>query len=369
MSKFSWNKEAVYHDDTDKIDDNLHILTSYKCGMFTKFLMENNIEVNTVKLNPEHYFEICNFYLKQGNDHTNQISIIEPNMLQKFSNLNFLSIQLRKNKELIGCVFITLVPVKIFQNNNSHKESLSIHNDILNAVHTSFLCIHNKYRKQGLGGVLIRQVIEFGFQNIPTHNTKLGIHILQEKKYPCPEIDIYTTVITDEVKEISLNYIKLDNDNYQLGYEFWINNNDSQILFYPTEDYFKRWCSTFNTYIILDQNNNILFLFSLFAMKVLNVTEILLEGYITLFKVNNFLSDISIENDEYYKFIIENITNIICKCSLEENIKLLIIPDIGNFPADIFLKLNVVKNSYSSYFGIYNINFLPKCQNISYPYF
>jgi len=388
MSKFSWLQEAVPNNNNNsKFTSDFHILTKYETGMFDMFLQQNNITVDILRLIPEQYYEICNFYLNHGNDEDNEIFIIEPKILHNLSYLDFYTIQMRKNNELIGCVFVIFFPVKITIDNKC---------TLLNSVHTSFLCIHNNYRRMGLGGILIRQVIEHGFRNIQEKQTKLGIHILQEMKYPCPSIDIYNCIISNtmekiqgEYSQIQQNYSeeyhneyskqicfsKIVNDNYQIAYNLWnsdFHSNKHQILFCPSEDYFKKWCLSFPTYLIHENINDTqlpLFMFSLFQTKILHGKDIILSGYITLFKINDILQLINIQDNNKYRSIIRNICRIICEICLQENIKLLIIPDVGNFPVDILLNLHVEKNDKCSYFGVYNLNFLPTVSQIAYPYF
>jgi len=377
MEQFSWKKELVYGTEK-KPNSEIYIsdLKDSRTGKCDKILQQYGIIVQISKLIPEQYSEICTFYLKQNMDENGDSFIIEPNTLQKLSKLDAMTIQLHKENKIIGCVIILIIPVTITSNNFSTNS---------NTIHTSFLCIDKKYRKQGLAGILIRQVIEYGMK-IKIYS---GIHILQEPKYECPQIDIYCSIIPELKTNLQSNVSKLDphNDNNVICNPILLSRNDfwnciyfwnssdkgNKILFNPSDDYFQKWCSAFDTYCIKGNINNIIYIlcvFSLFKIKSLLPDGKVVEyGYLSLFKLNETLNLFSVQQPTEYRQIMTRICYLISDICSTEQIKLLLIPDMGYISADILLGMNAIKNDQCSYFGTYNLNLFPKSSEIFYPYF
>lgn len=371
MDLFSWNVEAVYKSSQGTIPD-FYILSDYQTGKYDQVLIQNNITVHISKLEPTQYFEICSFYLNQNSQQNDEeIFIIEPNLLNRLSRLEALTIQLRKENKIIGCVILVIIPIKITKNDK---------HIINNTIHTTFLCIDKEHRKQGLAGILIRQVIEYGFVHRFDQNIMFGIHILQEQKYECPEIKLYFSIIPElntklnnQANIINISYYTVTPENCNPAFNFWnYNNQGNQILFYPSIEYFQKWCTVFNTYCIVNSNNDkeILLLFTLFNIKSLYENKtFILHGYLVLFSLNKKLNLLAIQDSILYQQLMTKICYLITEICLKQNIKLLVIPDMGNIPADFLLKMQVVKNDKSSFFGTYNLNFYPECTQVIYPYF
>jgi len=392
---FSWKEENVLHidnnNDSNDNNEDFHIQKKFEYGKFDKQLKEQGIVTYISRLKPTQYLSICNFYLNHGNDHNDELFIVEPQFLDKISKLETYTIQLIYNDEIIGCVILFHFPVRILLHSNgefSHGKLID-NNKLCNVVHTSFLCIHKQHRHKGLGGILIRQIIEHGAKLIP-NNMLLGIHILQELKYNCPIIPLYDVDVKESYNKLHKllydNSIQDCNDNiiYRkcnihnddeliLIYNFWINQDNKQIMWYPSIDHFKLWCSIFDVYYVVENNinktNNIIYMFCLFPIKILFGIQTYQQGYITFQKFNDSILSYITQDISRYQSIIINISYAIVEASLHHNITSLIIPDMNNFPVDVLIQLNATQNSNKSYFGTYNLNFVPNINSVAYPYF
>jgi len=350
-----------------------------------------------VKINKNRYDNSNNLNINSNNDNSGSLSNISSNSssgnniditTSNSNSINIDSDDIHVNKKQNNYrnndnINSNSDDIHVNKKQDKYRYKSKIKSIVGYSLHTSFLCIHRKYRRKGLGGVLIRQIIEYGICNRKEKEILLGLQILQEQKFACPIVDLYDIEIKNNFRsnrsltyfyKLHINDEETSYDTYdinlQLSYSFLITlNDDKQILFYPEMDEFKKWITAFPTYCIRKNGGEIICIFSLFPTKVMSGKTITNQGYITWFKIHHRFGELGIKDIDLYKKVINNMASHISEACINENIQTLIIPSLNNFPADILIALSANKNDNNSYFGAYNLNFLPVCDKVMYPYF
>lgn len=366
MEKFSWQTETGIKVNSNKSD--LFVLNTDVTDKFDSFLQQNKMKINILPLESKYYAEISEFYLNHGSDESESVFHLDINFLHRLSNLKCLLFVLIKQKLILGCAIAIILPIKVQRKN---MESIS------NNIHTSFLCIHQKHRNKGLAGILIRSIIDYGFHHYQEYRTFTGIHILQEPKYNCPKITLYNCDINNVHNSIIDNSNNIDLHISQINSKHnsslikkvidFLIQDEKEILFYPSEQYFIQWCKTFDTYLVymLDE---IICTFSVMYLEIISKSSVNKVAFLVLFKLNSKLNFLNITENSKYQLIIQKLATYLVDICKTNFISELIIPCLNEMNSDLLLELKATKSEMYSYYGTFNFNFPIDINNILYPY-
>jgi len=275
----------------------------------------------------EHKDNIVKFINEYNKTISGNITLIDKELINKFSNIGAYFNNMMKNNKIIG--IIILIPLTICKNKeNINKSGLS-----------TFFCIHPSLRKLGLGSNMIKNSIKIGIDNnintcyyigpIKKYQNSLSltdwyrpinINILNKSGFTLPFIK---DTIKDKIKykpSWDKKYIinKINNDNIIESLNYYLKEiNNLKISYYPDLDEWIKWINNFRTYIVINKENIILGLFSMFDFNALiNNIKIKITSPILYCGNTITMKALIYENKNYdliYGYIYNNITSEIIK--------------------------------------------------------
>lgn len=232
--------------------------------------------------------EICEFFNRHnlstdGTTSVGQIDIITVKLTKK-TNTVVIALKYQKTNKIIGVIFASFLSIRVFD---------GVKCEAIPHAHTYNMCVHSKLRKKGMCMALIREVTQFGYKNgmycgyhiVPSPHTSnfIKVHgwirVVNRKLAKINGFEFNNNSISaaDNTNTTNPNpnnttlYMEPDSDHYTINepsgliFEKLTSNNSDKYFwmipeimctykfaFLPDQKTLKMWCSTYDTYIVVD---------------------------------------------------------------------------------------------------------------------
>ena len=319
--------------------------------------VEKKIKLNRDLISDE-YEEFCNFISSQNKMSSGNYTLLPIEELKKYIFLNAKIVTLRGGNKhsLLGTILSIPIPIKCKINN---KEEIITHGC------TTFLNIHKILRSHGLAMALIRELIEWGYQDkiycdYHTTDNPIGKNSIQISSwyrvlnlpksiglgFTIPDFNKPHLFAKNRVKyntkgASGFKYHKIKDSNIGCALEFYRNKTkDKKFVFYPDLDIFEKWVKSFPTYIV-KTNKKIVGLFSYNSLYC-RMDETL-EGKLCLPLI--FISEL-----EFKKEVLRTLINL---SNLQEY-DCLYMYEIGDLDRYLLESVNALETVKKSWVSLYN---------------
>jgi len=291
---FYWDKMLINR--TGITNDGL-IISQEPPDFFTNNKLWENVEIKCLYEKTINFKTTINklsdFYKKNNKLKTGNITLVEPEDILKYINLNGELVMLcekRKRKRIMGSVISLHIPVRInteietqdiIEKSNKYKHILPNNPDGKNFIFgcTTFLNNHRNYRKRGLGMVMIQKSLEIAYKEgilsayflntvkrctnaIPVRNWYFPLNLSKCDQYGIGYYNSYRGYYKVKVP-VDCGIIKIDKSNLSESLNEYLDLiKNKKFYMIPDINYWSKWTKLFSTYMV-KKNNKIIGIFTL----------------------------------------------------------------------------------------------------------
>lgn len=267
-------------------------------------IVKNNLENNLSKL-----AEFYNYYYMISKTNF-RIKISEEELSKYWNNLRTEIVCLYDKDSLIGSIISFAIPIQIISplslcNKDINETSFAKETKCKETDHfmacTSYLILHNKHRGKGLGILMIQESLKVLHSlggkaayfinrvtrgdnsiSLPVWYYPINIQKLRNCGYPYPKL--YTFSLSSS-PDITVSECSPYTDISKLAFDYYTDYiKDKSFAFSPSYEYFNKWLSTFQSFLIFSKLENILGFFSIMVRPCYypNHKETINQGYVIM---------------------------------------------------------------------------------------
>jgi hypothetical protein len=303
----------------------------------------------------EEYGEVSAFYQKYNRMCTGNTTLVPESELKRYLALDNSSVLMRSpNGKLMGTIISLVLPIK---NKSETAEEVILHGC------TTFLAVHPAVRGHGLCMGLIRELINYGYEDgiycdyhmvafkignnsIPINSWFRPIKLSRsdELGFMYPGSNDPRSKTKNRLKyrcKLPLNHRieMVESDNLSLSLTYYKDKvKNYKFVFWPDIEIWEKWVKSFPTYLIYNGENVV-------GITTVNTVYCVIE---TTGETGKILFPIICEGD------MKSVMPCLCYIGLDLDYDLLYFYEHGSITPDALNKINAVKTSTKLWFSLYN---------------
>ena len=323
-------------------------------------------------ISKDEYDEVCIFIRNQNRTMSGNYTLLPKNELQRYIDFGARIVTMRGgNKDsLLGTILSIPLPIKCsFDNDNT---------EIIKHGCTTFLNVHKILRNHGLAMALIRELIQWGYEDklmCDYHLTpnKIGNKAIQISAWYRP-IDLpksaglgflyenWNTISKFNTNKVKFNtkkpsgfkIVRVLGKNSEKVLEFYKKIiADKSFVFYPDLDLFDKWIQQYPTYFV-KEGKKMVGIFSISSLYCRMGDEV--EGTLCFPLIFNCLLEYNI-----------SVMRCLLNVAKEREYDTLYVYQIGDVTRECLEGINAIETKDKSWFSLYNNGMNLTSENISVP--
>jgi len=335
----------------------------------------------------EEYDEVCDFIRSQNKMSSGNYTLLTKGELDRYIRLGARIVLLRggNKNSLLGTILSLPLPVKCTLPignipYNDYKTLDLLKDNVIIHGCTTFLNIHKMLRNNGLCMSLIRELIEWGYEDGIYCDYHMTTQKLYEKSFQVsawfrplnlpksiglgfliPNWNVPTEFAKNRLKyntkhPTKFKTVRVRNKNQKKALHFYQDNiSDKMFVFWPDMDIFSRWIQEFPTFMVKEKDTKKIV--GIYSIKPLfcRMDEIV-NGKLCLPLFFNCL-------EEYGNEVMRSLIH----TAKERDFDTLYVYETGDVTRKVLESVNAIETKDKSWVSLYNNSILLSSENISVP--